>query len=119
LTPSRRYHILARYWYVFLLLSAYLGDLAAWLNQGNCKGVVLLFGWSCLLLASTCPGEIDYCYRCLHQFSFTGLAAVAVLLDLKTNQSPGATTAPRDKANLAPAIGDPAAAASAPPPVTF
>jgi hypothetical protein len=88
-TPSRRYHILARNWCVFLLLSPYLGGLAAWLRRKNRIGVAFLFAWSCLLLAATCLGGIDHCYRYLHPFSFTGLAALAVLLDLKTNRDAG------------------------------
>jgi hypothetical protein len=85
-TPSRRYHILARNWCVFLLLSPYLGGLAAWLSRKNRTSVAFLFAWSCLLLAATCLGGIEHSYRFLHPFSFTGLAALAALLDLKTNR---------------------------------
>jgi hypothetical protein len=78
-TPSRLYHIRARNWCVFLLLSPYLSGLAAWLTRKNRTGVAFLFAWSCILLAATCLGGIEHCYRFLHPFSFTGLAAVAVL----------------------------------------
>jgi hypothetical protein len=80
-TPSRRYHILAGGWFVFLLASPFLAGLALWLNPANPKGVALLFIWSCLLLAATCFGAVESPYRFLHPFSFTSLAATAVLFD--------------------------------------
>jgi hypothetical protein len=112
-TPSRRYHISARNWCVFLLFAPYVAGLAAWLSRKNRTGVTFLFAWSCLLLAATCLGGIEHCYRFLHPFSFTGLAALAVLLDVKIDRSGGGKTAPREKATL-PVIADTSAGLSLP-----
>lgn len=80
-TPSRRYHLLGREWYLFLLASPFLGLLAWWLSPANPKGVALLFVWSCFLLTATCLGAVQPAYRFLHPLSFTGLAATAVLFE--------------------------------------
>lgn len=116
-TPSRRYHIFGRYWSVFLLVSPCLGGLAAWLNRGS-RGVAFLFAWSCLLLAATCLGTVELAYRYLHPFSFTGLAAVAVLLEITTSRNPAGKTPAPDKAGPAGANPDPAAGVSVSPPRT-
>lgn len=80
-TPSRRYHIFARAWYLFLLAAPFLAGLGLWLRPANPKGVALLFFWSCLLLAATCLGGIQASYRYVHPFSFMSLAAAAVLCE--------------------------------------
>lgn len=80
-TPSRRYHVFARNWCVFLLASPLLAGLAWWLTSANSKGLALLFVWNCLLLAATCLGSQELDYRYLHPFSFTGLAATAILFE--------------------------------------
>jgi hypothetical protein len=80
-TPSRRYHLLARYWCVFLLAAPFFTGLALWMNPANPQGAALLFVWTCLLLAASCLGAVEASYRYLHPFSFTGLAAAAMVLD--------------------------------------
>jgi hypothetical protein len=80
-TPSRRYHLLARYWCVFLLAAPFLTGLALWMNPANPQGAALLFVWTGLLLAASCLGAVESAYRYLHPFSFTGLVAAAMLLD--------------------------------------
>ncbi|HEY3840391.1 MAG TPA: hypothetical protein VGL72_27655 [Bryobacteraceae bacterium] len=114
-TPTRRYHIFGRYWCVFLLLSPYLGGLAAFVTRRDRTGVMFLFAWSGLLLASMCIGGIEHCYRYLHPFSFTGLAAVAVLLDLKMQTRRDGTTAPRQTEGPAAMVPASAARAALPP----
>ena len=81
-TPSRRYHVFARGWQVFLLAAPFLTGLAWWLSPPNSKGVAFLFFWNCLLMAATCFGAVQDAYRFLHPFSFTGLAATAILLEV-------------------------------------
>jgi hypothetical protein len=81
-TPSRRYHILARHWSLFLLASPFLAGLALWLGPANPRGTALLLGWNCLLLAATCFGAVSTVYRYLHPFSFTALAAAAILCEI-------------------------------------
>ena len=114
-TPSRRYHILGRYWCVFLLLSPYLAGLAAWLSRDSRRAVGFLFAWSSLLLASTCLGAVEHCYRFLHPFSFTGIAAVAVLAELKMFRNRVGETGQREKADPHTEIGDPLPGAAAQP----
>jgi hypothetical protein len=80
-TPSRRYHVFARGWQVFLLAAPFLTGFAWWLSPANSKGVAFLFFWNCLLMAATCLGAVQDAYRFLHPFSFTGLAAAALLLE--------------------------------------
>ena len=80
-TPSRRYHQSARYWYWMEYLSPLIG-LAAWLSgpRGTRQAAAWLAGWSALLIAATCltsPVTLRY----LHPLSFTGIAALAILLD--------------------------------------
>jgi hypothetical protein len=82
LTLSRRYHIRARYWAVFLLASPFLAGLVLWLGPPDPKGMALLLCWNCLLLIATCFGGVGSAYRFLHPFSFLGLAAAAVLCEL-------------------------------------
>ncbi len=76
-TPSRRYHLLGCYWNVFLLVSPFLAGLALW--SGRAPGVALLFVWSLLLFAATFLGASEVAYRYLHPFSFTAVAAIAIL----------------------------------------
>lgn len=78
-TPSRKYHVWARYWYVFLLLSPFLNGIA-WLRSPEEKALAVLFWWSLLLLGASCFG-VEAAYRFLQPFSFTGLAATAVLIE--------------------------------------
>jgi hypothetical protein len=80
-TVSRRYHLFARNWYVFLLLSPFLAGLAFWLRPANRRGMSFLFLWTLLLLASTCLGSSDSPFRYLHPFSFVGLASAAILAE--------------------------------------
>jgi hypothetical protein len=80
-TPSRRYHVFARGWQVFLLAAPFLTGLAWWLSPPYSKGAAFLFFWNCLLMAATCFGAVQDAYRYLHPFSFTGLAATAILLE--------------------------------------
>lgn len=109
-TPSRRYHTWGRYWCVFLLLAPYLSGMAALLTRRNGTGAAFLFAWGCCLLTATCLGGVEYCYRFMHPFSFTGLAAVAVLFELSTKRSRGGKTTLRDRAHPAAATADHAAA---------
>ena len=81
-TPSRRYHMFARDWSVFLLASPLLACLALWLGPANPGGTGLLLGWTCLLLTATCLGANESAFRYLHPFSWTGLAAAAVLCEV-------------------------------------
>ena len=79
-TRSRRYQIRGRNWCVFLLAAPFLGAIALWRCPRNQKAqVALLLVWGCLLLTASCLGALESAYRYLHPFSFTGLAAVAVL----------------------------------------
>jgi hypothetical protein len=84
-TPSRQLHILGRGWYVFLLVSPFLAGIALWLRRSEPAALflpeALIFLWSCALLAATCLGSEDS-YRYLHPFSFTGLIAAALLVDI-------------------------------------
>jgi hypothetical protein len=80
LTLSRRYLMLGRNWFVFLLISPFLTGAAWWLSPANPKGMALLFFWSVLLLAAICFGAVDNPYRYLHPYSFTALASAAVLV---------------------------------------
>jgi hypothetical protein len=94
-TPSRQYHIFARDWYVFLLTAPFLGGLAFWLSPANQKApAALLLVWSWLLLAATCVGAVESEYRYLHPFSFTGVVALAVLVEMafRTRSSDGEST---------------------------
>jgi hypothetical protein len=77
-TPSRRYHLLGRYWNVFLLLSPFLAGLALW-SGWRMPGAAPLFIWSLLLFAATFLGASEVAYRYVHPFSFTVIAAIAVL----------------------------------------
>lgn len=92
-TPSRRYHIAAGYWYVFLLVSPFLAALAFWLGRANPKanpkGLALLLVWSCLLLTATCLGGVESAYRFLHPFSFTGIAVTAMLAEITAGRERG------------------------------
>jgi hypothetical protein len=81
-TPSRRYHMFARDWSVFLLVSPLLACLALWLGPANPGGTGLLLGWTCLVLTATCLGANESAFRYLHPFSWTGLAAAAVLCEI-------------------------------------
>jgi hypothetical protein len=76
-TPSRRYHLLGRYWNVVLLVAPLLAGLALW--SGRTPGAALLFVWSLLLFTATFLGASEVAYRYLHPFSFTGIAAIALL----------------------------------------
>lgn len=78
-TVSRRYHLFAGNWYIFLFLSPFLAALAFWLSPANRRGLSFLFLWTLLLLTSTCFGSSESVFRYLHPFSFTGLAAAAIL----------------------------------------
>lgn len=80
-TVSRRYHLFAHNWYVFLLLSPFLAGLAFWLSPANRRGISFLFLWTLLLLASTCLGASDSPFRYLHPFSFIALASAAILAE--------------------------------------
>ena len=80
-TPSRRYHIAAAYWQMFLLLAPFLAGLAWGLQPANPPGVALLFVWTMALLAATCLGACEPVYRYLHPFAFPALAGGALLLE--------------------------------------
>jgi hypothetical protein len=86
-TLSRQYHIWGRAWYVFLLASPVLAAIALWLSRGSPTFLtqVFFFFWSCALLAATCLGSDDS-YRYLHPFSFTGLIAAALLVEIFTSR---------------------------------
>jgi hypothetical protein len=86
-TPSRRYHILGRGWYVFLLASPALAVIALWMSRKNhtFRTQAFFFLWSCSLLAVTCLGSDDS-YRYLHPFSFTGVIAAALLVEIVTSR---------------------------------
>jgi hypothetical protein len=85
LTPSRRYHLAARNWQIFLLLAPFLLGLALILGPANPRGVALLFLWSFMVLGATCLGATESLYRYLHPFSFLSLAASALLLEKATS----------------------------------
>jgi hypothetical protein len=78
-TLSRRYNLLAAKWQIVLLISPFLGALGWRVSPANRRGAGLLFLWSELLLAATLFGETEPVFRYLHPFSFTGLAATAIL----------------------------------------
>ncbi len=80
-TPSRRYHLLAANWNIFLLLAPFLSGLALWLSPANRRGTAFLLLWSLLLLTATCFSESETIFRYLHPFSFTALAATAILCE--------------------------------------
>ena len=78
-TLTRRYHIAARYWFIFLLVSPVL-SVAAWkFGPVNRRGLAFLAVSACVILVATCFGATETVYRYLHPFSFFGLAALAVL----------------------------------------
>jgi hypothetical protein len=79
MTPSRRYHVLGRFWYFFLLASPFLVLVAMWLRRINTKPLTVLFVFDCLTFAALCFGGAESIPRYLHPLSFTGLAAIAVL----------------------------------------
>ncbi len=80
-TLTRRYHIAARYWFIFLLVSPAL-SVAAWrFGSINRRGLAVLAASPCLILAATCFGATETVYRYLHPFSFFGLAALAILAE--------------------------------------
>ena len=91
-TPSRRYHRLGKYWYAFLLGSPFLAGFAMWLSRANRPGVAVLLLWPCLSLTAMCFGAVESQYRYLHSFSFTGLAAAAVLCETLAGRSKIAQT---------------------------
>jgi hypothetical protein len=91
-TPSRRYHRLGKYWYAFLLGSPFLAGFAMWLSRANRPGVAVLLLWPCLSLTAMCFGADGSPYRYLHSFSFTGLAAAAVLCETLAGRSKIART---------------------------
>lgn len=80
-TPSRRYHVLGRWWGYFLLASPFLMGMAMYLNRGNKPAGLFLFAWTWLLLMATCLGASEPMFRYLHPFSFTGLAAAGMLAE--------------------------------------
>jgi hypothetical protein len=85
-TLTRRYHIRARAWYLFLLAVPVLTGLAFCWGPANRKGMALLFGWTILLLGAAYFGGAEPVYRYLHPFSFPGLAACAVLGEKLTSR---------------------------------
>ena len=80
-TPSRRYHQSARYWYWIYYVSPLIG-LAAWLSgpRGTRRATAWLAFWSGLLIAAPCF-MIPIGPRHLHPLAFAGIAALAILLD--------------------------------------
>jgi hypothetical protein len=86
LTPSRRFQMRGRDWYVFLLVSPILGGIALCLSRWRQKEasptLALFLLWSCFLMAATCFGAVEAAYRFLHPFSFTGLAAAAFIAEI-------------------------------------
>lgn len=91
-TPSRRLHIEARYWYLFLLASPLLAAMALCLKpsaswQASLAAALFLV-WSCLVLVATCLGAVESMYRYLHPLSFTGLAAAAFLVEKLCRRRP-------------------------------
>ena len=78
-TLSRRYHLFARDWFLFLLAAPFLAGLAWRMTPANPRGVALLLFWNLLLLAATCFGGGGSTFRYLHPFSFTAIAAGALL----------------------------------------
>ncbi len=87
-TLTRRYHIAARYWFIFLLVSPLL-SVAAWrFGPVNRRGLAFLAVSACLILVATCFGASETVYRYLHPFSFFGLAALAVLAQRCSQSTP-------------------------------
>jgi hypothetical protein len=84
-TPSRRYHLFARYWSVFLLLSPLVAGLALWLKPAMSDAAATLFVWTLLLTGATFLGASEVSYRYLHPFSFTALATVAIVVNAWRN----------------------------------
>lgn len=99
-TPSRRYHQFARYWVLLLLASPFLALLVLWLKPPYPEGTALLLGWDVLLLAATCFGAAESAYRYLHPFSFTAIAAAAMLCEIGISR--------RKRAHAEPTISIPA-----------
>ena len=78
-TPSRRYHLFGRYWNLVLLASPFLAVLTVWPRRNQSPACVALCIWSLLLFCATSLGASEVAYRYLHPFSFTVLAAAAIL----------------------------------------
>lgn len=87
-TRTRKYIQRAAYWYVFLLLAPFLTAFAAWRSPAARDATVLLFVWECLLLTATNFGTTDIVYRYLHPFSFTCLAALAIVCNARAQKRP-------------------------------
>jgi len=86
LTPSRRYHLHTRFWPLFQLFASVLGWIAALWARGDVRrGAVWFAIWSTALLAITCL-TTPICFRYLHPFTFTGLAAAALLVTRPTER---------------------------------
>ena len=81
-TPSKRYHLAAGPWYVFLFFSplVWLAPIALGPSFHRSSGL-LLFALTALLVAVLCGTAVAAVYRYLHPFSFTGLLSLGVLVD--------------------------------------
>ena len=66
-------------------------------------------------LAAVSLGSVEPSYRYLHPFSFTGLAAVALLLEITATRHPAEKIPSLDKVRQAGADSGPAAQVSVPP----
>jgi hypothetical protein len=81
-TLSRRYHVFAYPWTLFLLLAPFLSLAAARLAPADLRvSAGLLAGWNWLVMAVLCLAAEESLFRYLHPFSFTGLAAAALMTE--------------------------------------
>lgn len=81
-TPSKRFHLMAGPWYVFLFFSPllWLATVAGGSSFERISGL-LLFGFTALLVAVLCATGATTVLRYLHPFSFTALLAAGVLAE--------------------------------------
>lgn len=81
-TPSKRFHLIAAPWYVFLFCSPllWLAVMARGSPFERISGL-LLFGLTALLVAVLCATGVTTVFRYLHPFSFTALLSAGVLVE--------------------------------------
>lgn len=81
-TPSRRFHLAGGLWYGYLALSPLMWLACLWLGTADSRGAsALIFLVGTLLMAATSLAAADTVFRYLHPYSFTGILALAILLD--------------------------------------